>query len=593
MRSPINQLEELPVPTKQSVRHRLRRIERLTLRHAHRFLVRRVDNFRLGRRRAAGWVLLIASLVGVAVWQSGLNAQGYSAEIPSEHGVYSEGVYGALDNLNPILASSPAERAASRLLFAQLLMYDTNNDLVGELAQSWSSDDKGQVYTLRLKPTAKWQDGLPITADDVVFTFSLIKDADTRSPLYASWRNIVVEKIDANTVKFSLPTPYAAFPNSLTVGILPQHALKDTTASGLRSAKFNRAPTVVSGPFVYQDLRALDSGGMHYLLQTTANKQYVLGRPNLDGFQLNAYKDQEALVSAFKTQEVASFSDATSGQLNELQGVRYVQMNAPLFNGTYAFLNNESPALGDARVRLALQAATDQTAILKLLGGRVDSLPGPLLPEQFGYTSNLRQPQVDVARAGQLLDQAGWPMGPNGKRIKAGQSLRLHLVSISSGDFPAVTQEVMNQWGRLGIDFDSQLVRPEDAQQNVIVPRAYDVLIYEIAIGRDPDVYAYWASSQANSQGLNLSNYRSAKVDDELVSARTTVNTALRDAKYRAFFQQWLNDAPAVALYRPTLSYIQNANVVTFGERPLVDATDRYFNIRSWAVGRITGWPTR
>ncbi len=592
IRSPSNQLEEIPIG-KRSVHHHLRRIERLSLRHAHRFIVRRYDNFKVGRRKAIGWVLLIVALIGVAMWQANLSAQQYTALIPTKGGAYTEGVFGGLDTLNPIFASSPAELSASRLLFAQLLTYDTKGDLVGELAESWVSDAKGQVYTVKLRPGAQWHDNQPITADDIVYTFNLIKNADTRSPLYSSWRNVAVERVDAATVTFTLPSPYAAFVNSLTVGILPQHALKDIAPNSLRTAKFNRAPLVTSGAFTFQDLRTLDTAGMHILLQMASNTSYVLGKTNIDSFYLHAYKDQADLATAFRTQEVASISDASSDQLNALQGVQYVQIDAPLYNGTYAFLKMDSPMLSDQRVRQALQYATDQSAIVKLLGGRVESLPGPLLPGQLGFRPGVRQPKPDYAIAGQLLDKAGWPLGPNGKRMHNGEPLRFRMVSIVNGDLPAVTQELMNQWGRLGIDFDSQLVRAEDVQQNIIVPRAYDVLIYQIAIGRDPDVFAYWHSSQATTLGFNVSNYKSTKVDEELVSARTTTNVSLRDAKYRAFVQQWLNDVPAVALYRPSLTYIQNGNVSTFPSQPVISATDRYFDIRYWAAGRVDGRPTR
>jgi peptide/nickel transport system substrate-binding protein len=554
--SPIDQLEEIK-PKRRSLRGHLRRIERVSLRHAHKYIVRRFVNLRDVRRHAFTWLLVVLGMSAVTFWQSGISAQQYNAAVASEGGVYTEGVNGALDNFNPLYATTPAERAASRLIFASLLTYDDKNDLVGELAEHWHADASGRVYTMKLRANAKWQDSLPVTADDVLFTFNLIKDADTRSPLYAGWRNIAVEKIDALTIRFTLPVIYASFTNSLVIGILPQHILKGVHPSEMRTASFNRAPKVGSGPFQFQDLSSVDAKQSHYLLRMTSNPGYVLGAPKLAGFQLHAYKDSEAMSQAFTSQEVAGFSDASLSQIGNLGNSKnYVRTDAPLFNGLYAFLKTDAPLLSDQRVRQALQSATNQGAVLKLFGGQVQGLTGPLLPQQIGFRPEVGQPGLDINRAKQLLDAAGWTLGPNGKRQKDGQPLRLRVVTVNSGNYPSVAEELMREWGQIGVEFDPLVVKPEDAQQNVIIPRAYDVLVYEIAIGRDPDVFAYWHSSQVSSLGLNLSNYRSAKVDDELDSARSRLDPALREAKYRLFVQQWINDVPAIGLYRPALTYI-------------------------------------
>lgn len=595
MRSPISQLQEI-APSKRTLKGHLRRMERVGLRHAHKFIVRRIANLRDVRRHALGWVVLVALLSGVAFWQAGVAATQYSADVPAEGGVFAEGVFGAVDNINPIFAATPAERSASRLVFASLLTYDNNSELVGELAQSWNMDSSGKIFTLRLRDNATWHDGAPITANDVTFTFNLIKNADTRSPLYASWRNIGVEKVDDRTVRFVLPAVYAAFANSLTIGILPQHALKDVRPSELRTEPFNRGPTVSSGPFKFQALSAVDVGRTHYVIRLGANDRYVLGKPKLDGFQMHAYKDREDLIKALRNQEVASISDPTIAQLQTVDKERFTTVSSPLDNGVYAFLKTDSEILGDVRVRRALQLATDQGAITQLFDGMVQTLDGPLLPGQLGHRASDRQPNMDLARANQLLDEAGWKkVGQTNRRAKDGQPLKLRLVSLSSGNYPVLAETIMQQWGKIGVEFDTAapLVKADDIQQNVIFPRAYDVLIYEIAIGHDPDVYAYWHSSQATERGFNLSDYKSPKVDDALDSARTRLDPALRAAKYHLFVQQWLADVPAIGLYRPSLAYVQNKDVFTFPPHRLVDAADRYYNVRYWAAGHATLRPTR
>jgi peptide/nickel transport system substrate-binding protein len=592
-----NTIEEfkksLDSQSRKEMKGKLRRLEGATLKHAHHFIVRRWRNLQEVRRSALGWVILVLVLSGAVLWQASQTFALYSQEIPSENTTYTEGVVGAVDNLNPIFASTQAERSASRLLFANLLRYDQKGDLVGELAQRWTALNEGKTYEVILRQNARWSDGEPITAHDVAYTFAVIKDADTKSPLYSGWRNIAVEAIDDRKVRFILPTPYAPFLHSLTIGILPRHMLDKIRTSELRNNNFNRSPNVTSGPFTFQDVRALDEKRTRFLVRMAANTEYVLGQPKAGRFHLHAYSDREQLVNAFRAQEVAAMSDIDTQQLESLGGTRDpVTLQSPLYNAVYAFLKMDSPILQDADTRHALVYATNRDKLIERLHGTVEPVAGPLLPAQIGYDSALRQSDVNHSLAAELLDKAGWKLNSEGRRTKDGEPLKLRLVTVNNGDYPVVAQEIMDQWSKLGISFESQLVRADDIQQTAIVPRAYDVLIYEIAIGKDPDVFAYWHSSQANDRGFNLSDYISPKADDALDSARSTRDRALRDAKYRTFAQLWLGDAPAVGLYRPSLKYIQTKNISSFAPHALVEQVDRYGNIRYWSSSKELGRPT-
>lgn len=543
---------------------------------------------------AGAWLLAIAALIVAAVWQSTQFSALYSADIPAEGTTYTEGVVGAVDNLNPIFASTPAEKAVSRLTFASLFYTDKRSTPQPELVDQYAMDQSGKIYTMALRKDARWHDGVPITARDVVYTFGVIKDADTHSQLYSSWRNIAVEQVDDYTVRFTLPAPYTPFLNALTVGILPEHMLSKVRPSELRSHAFSRSPTVGSGPFVFRDVRTIgDNKKSQSIVRLDANENYFLGTPKLSHFQLHAYGSREDLVNAFRTQEVAAIGDESNAQLEDLNDrTGAVRTDSPLYNAVYAFLRTNSEMLKDVRVRNALLQATDQPAILKQLSGRAQPVVGPLLSGQLGFDPALQQAPTNLDAANKLLDEAGWKAGPDGKRARDGQPLKLQLVTLSSGDFPAIAQTLMNQWARVGVTFDSQLVRPDDIQQNAIIPRAYDVLIYELAIGADPDVYAYWHSSQATDRGFNLSEYKSAQADDALDSARSRSDLALRTAKYRTFIQRWLADVPAVGLYRPNLTYIHTKGVTSFEPRNLGDPIDRLENVRFWSASKVRLRPT-
>src|SRR5690606_15241267 len=112
---------------------------------------------------------------------------------PATGGIYSEGILGTFTNANPIYAASSVDNSVENLVFAGLFTFDGTNKLVGELAEDWKVDDRGLSYTVTLKDNLTWHDGKPLTADDVVFTYSMIKNPDAKSPLASSWQGIKVE----------------------------------------------------------------------------------------------------------------------------------------------------------------------------------------------------------------------------------------------------------------------------------------------------------------------------------------------------------------------------------------------------------------
>src|SRR5690606_39578415 len=150
--------------------------------------------------------------------------------------------------LNPLYASSSAERSAARLMFSSLYNYDAMGGLRGDLAQSMTIENDATTYFVNLKKGLKWHDGRPLTERDVMFTVNLIKDTGTRSYLSPVWQGIDVEAVDDTTVKFDLPATIAAFPHALTFPVVPRHILADAPAANLRENSFGNAP-VGSGPF--------------------------------------------------------------------------------------------------------------------------------------------------------------------------------------------------------------------------------------------------------------------------------------------------------------------------------------------------------
>jgi peptide/nickel transport system substrate-binding protein len=353
----------------------------------------------------------------------------------------------------------------------------------------------------------------------------------------------------------------------------------------IRESSFSRNP-VGSGPFVFQALRPIDPAASRAVLQLTKNADYYRGGMRLDRFQLQTYKSHDELRQGFLSREINAAVELSTTDIDTItqEAPTTVVADARMNNGVYAFFRTDNPVLSDASVRHALVLATDRKAIIKSLKGLAGDLQGPLVEDQIKSVAGIKQDVFNLDKAAELLDKAGW-VKKGAVRVKAEQKLQLTIVAPKSGDFPQVTEMVSSEWRKLGVDVRTQLVDTATFEQNIVKPRAYDVLLYELALGADPDVFAYWHSSQATVKGYNLSNYKSGVADDALVSARSRSETALRAAKYAAFFRQWLSDAPAVALYRPHLHYVTTDSTTSVkSSDTVVDALGRYNMLDQWTV---------
>ncbi len=572
---------------------RMKKVEGATVKHARRFVFKRWDNFREVRRRIALWVLAIGVVIGAAGIQFLWYQQEYRVTASATDGTYAEAVLGPVDTLNPIFARSSAEESAGELLFSRLLTYDETGNLNFDLADSMKISEDGKSYTISIRPDARWSDGTYVRARDVVFTVNLLQNAATRSTL-TGWNDVKATTVDDRTVLFELPGVYAAFPHALRfLPILPERELRDIEPAQLRESNFSSQP-IGSGPFAVRLLQDVDAANGRKIVHMVRNDNYYKGATKLSRLQLHVYKDTDAIKRALATSEVNAASDLPVVTADSVNKQRYTVENHPINSGVYALFNTISPALQDQKVRQALQIGTDTQAVRNGISKNLPALDLPIVASQLsGQVPSA--PAFNVKQAITLLDQAGWVLDGS-TRKKDGQPLTLNIVTTKNPDFEKALESLSSQWRALGITVTTNIVDPADQSQNVtrdiLQPRRYDVLLYQLTIGGDPDVYAYWHSTQA-AGGFNFSNYKSAIADDALASARNRTEPDLRNAKYMTFAKQWLNDVPAIGLYQATTQYVHTGSVHAIPSTAmLISAADRYQTVQYWSVGDRTVFRT-
>ncbi len=577
------------------INKRVRRAEDVTLRHARKFIIKRWSNIREVRWNILAWSVTVGVLIAATGLQVMWYQQGYRTSATALGGTYAEADLGPVNTLDPLFASSHAEESLSRLLFSRLFTYDASGHLKGDLATSMTVDSTGKIYTIKIRPDATWQDGYRLTTTDVAFTVGLLKNPAVRSTNPEDWSRISVKAVDDTTLQFTLPAVIAAFPYALTFPVVPEHVLSKVEPNSLRENMFSDSP-VGSGPFKLRLLQDVDTSRGMKVAQLERNNSYYGGASKIEFFQLHVYSTQEQILSALSNGEVNAAADLSSSDTKQIDTKRYKVETTPIKSGVYALFNTTKGDLQDKNVRRALQSGTNTSAIISQMPAGIPHLDLPFVNGQL--TGDVpTAPPYDKANASKLLDEAGWHLDSNGHRVKDGRQLKLSVVTIKDDDYERALETLAGQWRDLGIKIDTVVIDPSDtstnAVQETLQSRGYDVLIYQLTIGADPDVYAYWHSSQANPLGLNLSNYSDTIADDALISARTRLEPGLRNAKYITFSKQWLADAPAVGLYQSVAYYASSYNDQSYNDKNIfVSQYDRYQDVLYWSVGSRTVYKT-
>lgn len=264
-------------------------------------------------------------------------------------------------------------------------------------------------------------------------------------------------------------------------------------------------------------------------------------------------------------------------------------------NGVYALFNSTSQYLQSKPVRQALALSINVSEMRKLLSSETEEINGPMLNSFLD--EKVKPKGYNVKKAKGLLDTAGWKV-IGGVRQKDNQKLTLNIVAPKNENYEKLAKKLTEIWQKeLNIATDVKIVDVNDVSQsilqNVLLPRSFDVLIYELAMGGDPDVYAYWHSSQATSGGLNFSNYNNAIADDALASGRSKLSKRQRMDRYGKFTSIWQQDIPAIALYQTKIDYIHlNSAKALAEDASLVSAVDRYTDVTYWSVNKTQVYKT-
>ncbi|MBR2766598.1 hypothetical protein IKD67_00710 [Candidatus Saccharibacteria bacterium] len=539
--------------------------------HIKENVVERISHIENIRLLILEWSLLVTALIMLAVAQAFWFGDSYAENVFVEGGAYTEATLGEVKTMNPLFATTSSEKVLSRLMFATISTIDYSGHAKAGLAESIRPDETGKIWTVKLRDGLKWSDGEPITNEDVIFTAELIKNQAVSSIYDSNLSNVKVSENEQGEIVFNLPVSYADFITALNFPVVPKHILGEVDPKTLIENNFSNAP-VTSGAFSYNATQGSTVDDKTYYL--SANPDYYGGKVMLNSFAVHTFNTKDEIVNAVNAGSVTGTAELTEAESDKVKAGQFLIKNSQLNSGAFIFFNTAREMLG-TEMRAAIRQGIDLGKIREA-ASEATPLDYPLLSTQIELTNYPAIPEYNYDAAKAKIGE-----------LSAGTPLHLDIATVNSGYLPGVTDAIKSELEGLGFEVSTTVYEEnQDFINNVISKRNYDILVYEIELGTDPDLLPYYHSSQASSSGLNLSNYREVLMDDLLLGARDAMNNEVRIKKYESFLERWVAGVPAIGLYQPNLTYYYNKNARTFNDVQLVTALDRFSDINEWAVNK-------
>lgn len=566
-------------------------VEKAITSHTKKMFFGRFENLSNVRKIVISWICVVSILIfSVGIFR-GLSVENYSENVFYRGGTYSEGILGEVKTLNPLFTSTNTERSFEQIAFSRIYDIDETGNLKGDLAESVSTSDNYKNFKIKMRNNAVWSDGRKITANDVIFTIKLLREQSINPSGFKAWKNVEISKNSDYEFSVKVPSSSSSVLYSFNFSILPEHILKDIQIEKIRESAFSKNP-ITSGAF---NFKSVQNDGDKTTISLVKNKRYYKGEAYIDNFDIVAFKDEAKLKNALISGEIVASPSLKISEFSESERDKLKSRETNVNRGIYAFLNNSDSVLKDLKVRKAIQTGVDIPKVRKEMEF-VDKLDFPTL-NQFLNTKDLSISKYDFDQAQKILDEAGWKKNSNGILEKDGKTAILNIATTSVYNYKKAAEEIESQLKKLGFDAKLTVIDKDDKTgafvQSILQPRNYSILVYEIDLGADPDIYAFWHSSQSGQKGLNFSNYNDAVADDLLLNSRTAPSSNEKKLQITKFTQRWLANSVAIGLGQTKTSYVFRKSVQPYSvNNTFVTELNRYADVIYWSASKSTLYKT-
>jgi peptide/nickel transport system substrate-binding protein len=491
--------------------------------------------------------------------------------------------------LSPLFSTAGSEQQVERLIFGALVKMTADLDQVADMASEIEVSDDATTYTFTLADGTTFNDGTPLTSDDVVFTIERAVDARTAS----YWRGRLLgidgaaaygdqeaesitglEAPDERTIKITLENPDSAFLVNFVdfsgFGILPKHILEDIEPDQLINHPFNLEPTVGAGAYNFARYES------DQFLELERNETYWGEQPAIERIFLRILQPEIAVADLEQGNlDMMPIGIDDIARLTENPNLTVVSVPSPSLDTISVNLDREY--FQDKRIRQAMMYALDrETIVQEIYQGQAQVMNSPIFgPDWMGIPDGLNEYPYDPDQARQLLEEAGWD---------SSRTVELMYVPGGNATFDSMVPIVQAQFADVGIQVELlQLESPELIRKLVTEPD-YDMYIGGGGVyGADPSICSkYYIEKNLTPAGANNTRYVNPELDEMFDQGRVASDQDDRRAIYTRIAQILNDDLPSIFLWSPNTNFASSTRLQGF--EPPRYVNNQLWNAEEWSL---------
>jgi peptide/nickel transport system substrate-binding protein len=490
-----------------------------------------------------------------------------------------------LVGLNPMIDTQAVLNYLASMTMAYLIRTDAHSEptvpelvtVVPSKANGGISPD-GKTIRWHLRHGVVWSDGVPFTADDVVFSTKLILDPHTNVVSHEGWDQIVkIDEPDKYTVVYHLKKPYGPFAVTYfsTAGanpcIVPKHLLQ---GKDINTDPYNSLPVGI-GPFKYSAWNRGDS------VEMVANPSYWRGAPKLQRIVYKTIQDRNTVLEEMRTHELDLWTPVPPHYIHDVQGIAGLKiLLTPSYFYDHLDFNNSRPVMADPAVRQALRMALNRKLINDKIRFGVFDLGESVVPPASIFHLNIPLVPFDIAGANRVLDAAGWRRGADGIRAKNGLRLSLDFATSSgSPDTDTEIELIRGWWKQLGVDLQvkhylASLLFATVSAGGIMYGGKFDIVVF--AWGGDPfqSFSNTYACDRFPPNGQNDLRYCNQAVSAAIARSDVEYDSARRYPDLKLIQTQIYKDVPTIVLDTRKEIYAYNDDLKNFRPNPVAPFDD-------------------